>query len=404
MITLNEAYEALQGHEEFVVHQYDGLVSFDYMLCFPGSFDATPGDITSHARRLEESGLASKVESLSMAEQECLQFAARRRNFRGITFDAGTGELVSLPLHKFFNLNQTEETQFHRLQACRATIYEKLDGSMIHFFRHPRTGQLRAATCRSAETVQAQQALELAREQQLLWEMISETIEAGWTPIFEFVAAHNQIVVQYSSPRLVYLISRNRKTGVYRFEEKFPDKADRYEFVFQEILSYLDRREFEGYVCHLDNGLLVKAKTPWYLERHRALASLMRPAYKLYRVVFDGIMDDLLAVAPDRYKPDLLKIYEEAQRDLLREKKRLSALFGEVSACFGGENELVCRSEERSLRKEFVEQAKRYPEDFPMLMKMFVGDDPSGKIQERLMQRYRTEYPHTLFEDLVDDA
>jgi hypothetical protein len=39
-----------------------------------------------------------------------------------------------------------------------------------------------------------------------------------------------------------------------------------------------------------------------------------------------------------------------------------------------------------------------------MLMKMFAGDDPTGKIQERLMQRYRTEYPDTLFEDLVDDA
>lgn len=404
MITLDEAYEALQGHEEFVVHRYDGLVSFDYMLCFPGSFDTTPAEITSHARFLEERGLASKDGSLAVAEQECQRFAARRRNFRGITFDAATGELVSLPLHKFFNLNQTEETQFHRLQACHATIYEKLDGSMIHFFKHPRTGQLRAATCRSAETVQAREALELAREQPLLWKMISETIENGWTPIFEFVAEHNQIVVQYSSRRLVYLISRNRQTGTYRFEEGFPDKAERYHFVFQEILSYLDRREFEGYVCHLDNGLLVKAKTPWYLERHSALASLMRPAYKLYRVVFDGIMDDLLAVAPDRYKPALLTIYEEAQRDLLMEKKRLLALFGEVAACFGGESNPQSRSDERSLRKAFVEQAKQYPEDFPLLMKMFAGDDPTGKIQDRLMQRYRIEYPHKLFEDLVDDA
>jgi len=36
-----EAYEALNGHDEFAVKVYDGKVSFDYIVIFPGSFDAT---------------------------------------------------------------------------------------------------------------------------------------------------------------------------------------------------------------------------------------------------------------------------------------------------------------------------------------------------------------------------
>lgn len=258
MFTLPESYNALRHRDEFAVKQYNGLICLDYNVCRSGIFDSTEEEVATHATYLA-----------GLLEAEVSRFAQLLRNFRGVTFDEVSGQIVSLPLHKFFNLNQTAETQFHDLQHLDAVIYEKLDGSMIHFFIHPKTGDLQAATCRSTETPQAQGALQIAKSDPVLTNMIEEVIVDGWTPIFEFVATHNQIVVYYPRPRLVYLVSRNRNTGQYCFHQQFPDKASRFEFRFADILDYLDKKEFEGYVCHLSNDIFVKAKTHWYLERHR---------------------------------------------------------------------------------------------------------------------------------------
>lgn len=466
MFTLAEAYEALNGHDEFAVKSYEGIVCFDYIVIFPGSFEALHDEIRDRAHHLwERAGgpVSDSIDFWLQAEKDCKRFADIRRNFRGVTFDAVTGEMISLPLHKFFNVNQTAFTQYDLIKDCPATIYEKLDGSMIHFFMHP-NGQLAAATCRSMNTPQAQDALRFVNNDELLKEMIVNTIHNGYTPIFEFVALHNQIVVQYPKPRLVYLISRNRNTGEYLFDDEFPDVAQRYEFKFSEVFNKLDRSEFEGYVCHLPH-MIVKAKTPWYMERHRAVDALMRPAYKLYQIVFDGVMDDLIAMATEPYKPTLMAIYNEAQRDLLNEKNRLEEAFqkllelhrgtvevpevNKLATLIGNVQNLKAKnkrleaiklvrdftglglSESKNYvengvwphgfiqRDEQAEEARRltqtksrfselvmqnHENDFGLLMSMYQGRDPSNGIKERLMEIYRVKYPNKLYANLVDDS
>ena len=397
MFTLSESYNALRHRDEFAIKQYNGLVCLDYIVCFPGTFDSTEEEVVKHANYLAELSGVHPDSVRLQAEAEVARFAQLRRNFRGVTFDEVSGQIASLPLHKFFNLNQTAETQFHDLQHLDAVIYEKLDGSMIHFFIHPKTGDLQAATCRSTETPQAQEALQIAKSDPVLTKMIEQVIVDGWTPIFEFVAEHNQIVVHYPRRRLVYLVSRNRTTGQYRFHEQFPDKASRFEFRFADIFDYLDKKEFEGYVCHLSNDMFVKAKTPWYLERHRAVDALMRPAYKLYQVVFDGIMDDLLASSPDRHKPVLQKIYEEAQRDLLNEQRRLQLLFDQIM----GDVPLSARKADHKFRKFFVEVLKHEaPDDFSELMILYDGGNVQVPIKEKLMESYRVKYPNRVLSEM----
>ena len=132
MFTLSEAYEAINGHDEFAVKVYDGLISFDYIVVFPGSFDASEEEVRDRAYYLwEKAGgpIFDSVQFWLQAEIDCKRFAHIRRNMRGVTFDAA-GNLVSLPLHKFFNVNQTAETQFDLIKHHTATIYEKLDGCL----------------------------------------------------------------------------------------------------------------------------------------------------------------------------------------------------------------------------------------------------------------------------------
>jgi T4 RnlA family RNA ligase len=400
MFVLSEALEAIAGHDEIAIKRHDGLTTLDYMLCFPGTFDASPEEITLHG------------------EIKARRYALVRQNCRGMKFDEATGLLVSLPLHKFFNIGQTERTQFRHLEGCKAKIYEKMDGSMIHFFVHPGHNELQASTRSSSQTSQAVEALALAKKNPLVLDRILAMISDGWTPIFEYVAAHNQIVVQYPRARLVYLISRNRTTGEYRFFDGMPDSASYFEFPFSEINNYLDRQEFEGYVCHLEftedvpavavkgQTEIVKAKTPWYLERHRAVDALMRPAYKLYQVVFDGIMDDLLPTAPDRFKPKLTSIYEEAQRDLLNEQRRVEQLFNKCLAAVAPSGaELPGRKVDKVLRKAFVEYVQQHHKsEFHLAMSLYLGNDPSPYIKDRLMEGYKVKYPTRLFADMEEEG
>ena len=358
MFNLNEALEALNGHDEFVVKRYDGLVVLDYIVVFPGSFDATEEEIRNREYFLWEKagGPCTNPDSFWLqAEADCKRFAWLRRNFRGVTFDEQTGEILSLPLHKFFNINQTADTQFDLHKHRKATIYEKNDGSMIHAFIHP-DGRLLTSTCRSSQTPQAQEALQMVNQDEIVKTLILDSIAKGWTPIFEFCAAHNQIVVQYPKPRLVYLISRNRNDGDYHFDTRYPDRADSYNFDFADVFSQLDKTEFEGYVCHLENengtSLILKAKTPWYLERHRAVDALIRPAYRLYGIVFEGVMDDLIAIATDCYKPALTCIYEEAQRDLLCAKLKIESEFEDLKKRNVSSNDAINKEPDKLVQFE----------------------------------------------------
>lgn len=464
MFTLTEAYEALNGHDEFAVKVYDGKVSFDYIVILPGSFNATEDETRHRAYLLWEQagGPVSDSEQFWLqAEKDVKRFAQLRRNFRGVTFDIVTGEMISLPLHKFFNVNQIPETQYDVIKHHDAVIYEKMDGTMIHFFLH--NGNLEAATCRSTHHPYAHESLLLAKKNNIDG-MIVEAINKGWTPVFEYVAPHNQIVVQYTEPRLVYLISRNRKLGHYFYDDSYLDRASKFEFKFGQVFNNLDHTEFEGYVCHLPN-MVVKVKTPWYMERHRAVDALMRPAYKLYKIVFDGLMDDLIAIATEPYKPALRKIYEEAQRDLLKEKRRIEEKFAELEEISEKfliqtdepnplsdlENEINSLKEKgerlaaiKRVReftglglgesKAYVEcgiwphgfirrdeqefEARRlirskgnfadlvrekYPDDFNLIMSVYQGRDPSDGIKDQLMEIYRAKYPQKLYAKLDEN-
>ena len=199
----------------------------------------------------------------------------------------------------------------------KAIVYEKLDGSMIHFYINK--DGLTASTCRSSQTIQAKEAMLIVRNNPRLEKEIIESIENGLTPVFEFVSPSNQIVVQYNQKRLVYLISRYRKTGSYIFEKKYFDKARVFDIPFASIFNHLNLQDFEGYICHFDHGEILKLKTPWYLERHRALNFFFnKPVYRLYEIALEGKMDDLIGSVADCYKNKLTLIYDEVQKEIGR--------------------------------------------------------------------------------------
>jgi len=94
---ISDVLPAIEGRDEFVVAVKEGYTVINYNVMMADTFDCNI-----------------------------------RRECRGIIFDTVTGEIIRRPFHKFFNVNEREETQDHVFDLCRSyTILEKLDGSMI---------------------------------------------------------------------------------------------------------------------------------------------------------------------------------------------------------------------------------------------------------------------------------
>jgi len=359
MFTLEEAFKAVQGRKEFVVKETTDTICFDYVIITDDSFDDP-------------------------------QYGWIRRNFRGITFCKRTGRLLSLPFHKFYNVGQNEESQFQLHQHKKASIYEKLDGSMIHFYKKI-DEELVASTCRSPENVQSKDALEFAKSDKILLANILSTIDNDMTPIFEWVAPHNQIVCYYQEPRLVYLCSRDKKSGQYIFENNYTDRAAKIDIPFSDILKHKTIKNMEGFVCHLECGTLLKVKTEWYLERHHAVDLLTRPKYKAYEIALNNLIDDVIGLAGISYRDILRDIKKEVDDDIIHSRRLLENMFQDLY-------KQVENDAPENRRKKFVSLC-RDNQGFPALMAMFSKKDPDKFIRKQLLDHYIKKYPERIMKN-----
>ncbi len=181
--TIDDVLPAIAGRDEFVVAQRDFGTVINYLVAMPDTFKMEgPDDVMGAIRR------------------EC----------RGLIFDL-EGRIMSRPFHKFFNVNEKEETQAHMLDLSRPhTVMDKLDGSMIRPVRMD--GMVRLATKMGVTDI-AIEAEKLLDPVQYAW--LEDMMVEGYTPIFEYVAPTNKIVVDYAEAKLILTAVRETVTGDY---------------------------------------------------------------------------------------------------------------------------------------------------------------------------------------------
>lgn len=207
-----------------------------------------------------------------------------------------------LGLHKFFNLNQTDDYQYDDLKSYTLKrAQDKMDGSMVRFLNIG--GQMVAKTKMDFTNDQCQMAMFCAKNQKLE-SFIHKTIDNKLAAIFEYVNITNQIVLVYERPEIRLLQLRDETTGEYLDiynndlvkEYKVPC-ADREEV--KELQSYIDRAKelegVEGWVLTLENGQMLKIKTDWYFRLHGLLSENLVRENKILEMVLTETLDDALA-------------------------------------------------------------------------------------------------------------
>lgn len=268
---IEDVLPAIEGHPEFTVRVRDGYTAIDYNYTQSDSFDCPI-----------------------------------RRECRGLKFSP-EGLLIARPLHKFFNLHEKplEIPDFSEDH----TIMEKLDGSMIHAAMVD--GELVFMT-RAGITDQAKMAMDFVKNRAPygngfgLLEMCRALLKMGRTPIFEFTAPQNQIVVRYEEEALTLLAVRECAGGDYW--QPATVKAIAKDFALPSVRTFGSIRDnldafvartkaltnMEGYVVRVGQQF-VKMKADAYVAAHRAKSGLLFEKDVL-QLVLENKVDDVLPV------------------------------------------------------------------------------------------------------------
>jgi RNA ligase len=152
----------------------------------------------------------------------------------------------------------------------------------------------------------------------------------GFTPIFEWTAPDNRIVISYPDSRLTLLAVREMTSGHYLPRYDLEGFAIRMGVVAvplhsppadaNEFLSHARAiRGMEGFVVRFANGLWVKAKGEDYVLKHKAKESVLQEK-NILALVLRGELDDVLPLLdpPERRQVEayrdavLLGVYETA--------------------------------------------------------------------------------------------
>lgn len=343
---IDDVLPHIDGRKDFVVAEKDGYTVIDYVFAGEDTFD--------HPARLE---------------------------FRGLKF-APDGALLARPLHKFRNIGETPELQPHMLDfSAPHTVMEKLDGSMIH------------ACIVDGEVVFMTRMgrTDVARKAE--WHLTSEVRNAARlllegdvpaTPIFEWTAPDNRIVVQYTESSLTLLAIRRNEDGFYYPHAALADWAQ--DMCVPVVTHHTPQHNtaegflayartligMEGFVVRFDNGLWVKAKADDYVMKHRAKDSILQEK-NILALVLNGGLDDVLPLLD---KQDAARAKEYAEAVELGIAEQAHALW-----CAIADNDNSAGDRKTFATKVVPRIAKELR---PLAFQIFDGKDVRAAVRERI--------------------
>lgn len=312
------------------------------------------------------------------------------REARGIVFSQSGGFVSGRPLHKFFNVNEREETRVENLDWTNVVrVMDKRDGSMIHSVWTMDGLRLKSKKSFDSDVAKAAEVWMHNEPGLNVWRFITRMAAIDHTAIFEWTAPDARIVLAYNKPELRLLHVRHNTTGVYMHSEDLREWAAQFgvnlvdevdEFWLRsadgasktlDVEAMLEaaktREGVEGWVVQFSDGNMVKLKTEWCLKRHRAMTFLRER--DIAEAVLDESLDDLkaLMVGEGVDISELLKIEAEVVRQLNEVKHWVE--------------EIVAKDGQLP-RKDFAIKYQREHAEygwFGLLMVRYLGKEPNYK-------------------------
>ena len=294
---ISDVLPAIAGRDEFIVAEKEGYTVINYNVMMADTF----GHADIATKLIKGAKPVFRYESDALIRREC----------RGIIFDSKTGDIIRRPFHKFFNVNEREETQDHVVDLSRPhAILEKLDGSMIApFWVGGDVGKFIWGTKMGATDVAA--PVEAFVEANPNYRMfMKQMLNRGMTPIFEWCSRKQRIVLDYKEDQLILTAVRNMVTGEYMARDAMEREAANAhipivrafemhkEMDMKAFLEYVrDLEDLEGFVVRFDDGHMLKLKCHWYIQIHKAKEAILQDR-NIVELILEEHLDDVKAHLP----------------------------------------------------------------------------------------------------------
>jgi RNA ligase len=302
---LDDVRPAIEGRDEFIIAERDWGYVVNYMVSMTDTFPPVLDDeywcpgCKMPVRETEGCG--------SQRCPDAVNLAAIRRECRGLLFHKN-GSIMARRLHKFFNVNERDETQFGVIDFTQPhVILEKLDGSMITPV--VTDAGLRWGTKMGLTDVGMGAELFVATH--LQYEQFARWCQSmRLTPIFEWCSRKQRIVVDYPEDRLVLIALRGTETGEYKpycdlvvLGVQFDiEVVKTYEGTADNMAHLMDETKsaegLEGYIIRFDDGHMLKIKGEWYLRIHKTKDNLTHEK-NVVDLLVNEKMDDAKAFMMD---------------------------------------------------------------------------------------------------------
>ena len=227
------------------------------------------------------------------------------RELRGLTFvfnEDGSYRRF-LMLKKFWNVGQVPETQIDIISKKNIkSIYDKLDGSCVHFIQLP-NGRVVAKAKSSFDHDSVNMARHEYQNNEKIRNLVDWSIGNNIQLIFELVSPQNKVVLNYSSTSLVLLRCRNQDTGEFiSFEDLGYDLSgveipvqEYFDNVHQMIELAKNKKNKEGWIVEFEDGEISKVKTEEYFAMHQVLTVNINREDFIIKMILEETIDDFVA-------------------------------------------------------------------------------------------------------------
>lgn len=238
---------------------------------------------------------------------------------RGLILEQDTFNVVSRSFDRFFNYGEAPDTQ-HSLDMSSATVYEKVDGSLIKIYYYGGNWHIstRGTAFAESETSMGIKFYELVhkaldcQDEDDFQFLCDKWLHEDWTYIFEITSVENRVVKHYTGYTLYYLASRHNNTGVYGddYEARVAyhmgvvlPKRYNFQTLEQCVEASKELKDLdEGYVVYNENGEpICKIKSPAYLAVHRIRGEGLSPK-RIMQLVLMNEQDEYLSYFPEDEK------------------------------------------------------------------------------------------------------
>ena len=245
------------------------------------------------------------------------------RECRGLILDStlNTWKVVAHPFNRFYNLG---EHQADDINWDTATVWEKLDGSLMILYYHANRWHVASSGTPDAGgplNRPSKLGSDGGTYADLFWQTLGSLV--GWTFMdrclwrlpknvtfmFELCSPENRIVVRHKEPRLILIGCRNIQTGEEKrpgeYIHMFPGVEHPRVFPVSSVkeavraVSDMNGEEQEGFVVCDSDFHRVKIKAPNYVALHHLANNVLSTRRVFQDIVFKGEVDEVAAIFPE---------------------------------------------------------------------------------------------------------